>query len=569
MLKLFKSTDKVFNSNGDKIVQPLKARIRKEDNGDFFLELETSLVYANDIVERAIVVAPTPQGEQAFRVGNVQKTRSKISTKAWHVFFDSDNFLIEDSYVVNKNCNDALVYLNKATSDISPFSVFSDINILSSFRCVRHSLREAVDVILSRWGGHIVRDNFHFEIRETIGKDNGVTVRYAKNLQQISCDENWNEVVTKLLPVGKDGILLNAVDKNADLYVYSTVKYELPYTKKLNFTQELNDDDFRLPNGNLDEINYKKALVEDLKKQAQEYVAKNQIPKVNYELKANLEQAVDIGDKIEVIDERLGVNIFTNVIAYEYDCLTGKYVSVEFGNFKKKLSDILGHVSSTVSEKVEHGVQTIQVSLAEDLREATKKIWDFFEMSNVVYEGNQLLILDRIPKEIAKNVLRLDSAGLSFSTTGVSGDYKLAWSIDNFFNFSNTNFENFSLDLLHGGTLKLGRSKNSSGILKLFDNSNNLIAELSGENGFSLYGKEKLLVACDMAVGFAMYSQWSFLNAGREINSIADLKPFFQVYPHNGQLRVRKLAVNREIEFSKKFKILPCEDGCIGLFVKQ
>ena len=48
----------------------------------------------------------------------------------------------------------------------------------------------------------------------SIGQDNGVTVRYAKNLKTITCETNWDNVVTKLLPVGKDGFLLNSIDEN-------------------------------------------------------------------------------------------------------------------------------------------------------------------------------------------------------------------------------------------------------------------------------------------------------------------------------------------------------------------
>lgn len=35
MIKLFKSTDKTFSSNGDKIIIPTRAKVRKEDNGSF------------------------------------------------------------------------------------------------------------------------------------------------------------------------------------------------------------------------------------------------------------------------------------------------------------------------------------------------------------------------------------------------------------------------------------------------------------------------------------------------------------------------------------------------------
>ena len=107
MIKLFSQTDTSFSTNGDKIIIPIKAKVHKEDNGDYYLDLETNLDYINDIVQGNIVVANTPQGDQAFRISNVTATRKKITAKCYHVFYDSKNYLIQDSYVVDKNGNDA------------------------------------------------------------------------------------------------------------------------------------------------------------------------------------------------------------------------------------------------------------------------------------------------------------------------------------------------------------------------------------------------------------------------------------------------------------------------------
>lgn len=40
MIKLFNSTDKLFSSNGDKIIIPTKTKIYKEDNGVYYLNLD-------------------------------------------------------------------------------------------------------------------------------------------------------------------------------------------------------------------------------------------------------------------------------------------------------------------------------------------------------------------------------------------------------------------------------------------------------------------------------------------------------------------------------------------------
>ena len=329
MIKLFKSTDLTFETNGDKIINATKAIVHKEDNGDFYLDFECDLSYINDIVENNILVANTPQGDQAFRIGNVSKTKYKISTKAKHVFYDSQNYLIADSYVVDKDCAGAMYHLNAATEPTSPFATFSDITAVGSFRCVRKSLYEALKTVQERWGGHSIRDNFSIGLRSEIGVDSDVVVRYRKNIQDITCEENWDDVVTKLLPVGKDGILLNKLDPNRSVYLTSTQKYDVPFTKTVSFNQDnISEEDFTDEEGVLDEVAYYTALIEDLERQGEEYLLENSVPKISYTLKANLDTITDIGDKIRVIHEPLNLSLTATVIAYDYNCILKKYTEL-------------------------------------------------------------------------------------------------------------------------------------------------------------------------------------------------------------------------------------------------
>ena len=103
MIKCFGQADTSFSSNGDIVIQPFKAQVRKIDNNDFYLELECSLDYLEYVVPQNIIVANTPQGEQGFRIFSVTTTRRKITAKCLHLFYDSMNYLIADAYVVNKN----------------------------------------------------------------------------------------------------------------------------------------------------------------------------------------------------------------------------------------------------------------------------------------------------------------------------------------------------------------------------------------------------------------------------------------------------------------------------------
>ena len=540
MIKLFGINDTIFNSNGDKIIIPLRAKVHKEDNGSFYLDFECSLDYINDIVAGNILVVPTPQGEQAFRISSATATRSKITAKCYHIFYDSKNYLIEDSYVVDKNCNDALDHLNSATSDLSPFTTLSDVNSTNSFRCVRKSLYEAINVVLERWGGHLVRDNFNIKIKNEIGQDNGVVVRYGKNLKNITCETNWENVVTKLMPVGKDGLLLNNLDDTASVYVTSDIQYDIPFTKTVSFEQNINEEDYQDDNGNLNQEEYTQALLNDLYNQAINYVNTNDIPKVNYTLKANLEKITDIGDTVEVIDERLGINITTNVISYVYDCILEKYTEIEFGNFTQKLDGLISSITNNTQIAIEEANQSLQVTLGQELQQAQNKIWNALGSSYVIYEGDKILIVDTLPKESATNVIMINNGGIAFSNTGINGTFSSAWTIDNVLNMEQINVINLTANLIKGGTLKLGSNLNQNGQLEVYDETNNLIAELN-KDGLKMYGVDGSYVLINNTVGFAGYD--------RNNN---------QIYWVNGdEFHQKKSVVEEEITLCNKLRFIP------------
>lgn len=528
MLKIFGQTDKLFSSNGDYVLNPVKAKIKKADNTEFYLEIEAGLQYLNNLVQGNIIVANTPQGDQPFRIGNVTKTKSKISFRADHVFYDSKNYLIEDSNVVDKTCNDALDHLNMATEPISPFSTISDVTTVNSFRCVRKSLYEAILTVLERWGGHLVWDGFSIAIRDSIGVDNGVNVEYAKNLKDITCAEDWSNVVTKLLPVGRDGLML------PEVYLTSDIQYDIPYTKTVSFTQDLDKENYET------DEDYNEALVEDLRNQATLYLNQNCIPKVNYSLKANLEKITDIGDTVMVYDRRLNINILTNVISYEYDCLLNKYTNIEFGNFTQSLSNLMLGISTTISKTVEEETQVVRVELGEELITATDSIMSVLGNSYVIYDGDQILVVDSLPKETAHNVMRINAGGIGFSNTGINGTFNSAWTIDGTMDMQNINVINLTANLIKGGTLKLGSESNVSGILELYDEANNLIG-LMNKDGLKMYGLDGSYVLMNNEVGFAGYD--------RNDNKI--------YWVSKDEFHMKKSVVEEEITLCGKMRFIP------------
>lgn len=543
MIKLFSSTDKIFETNGDKIIKATKAKVHKEDNGNFYLDFESGINYAEDIVENAILVVNLPQGDQAFRISNVSKTKSKISTKAWHVFYDSQNYLIKDSYVVDKDCAGAMEHLNNATEPVSPFSTSSDITSVGSYRCVRKSLFEALEVVRERWGGHLIRDNFSIGLNRTIGVDTQVVIRYRKNLKEITCEENWNDVVTKLLPVGKDGILLNELDPQRNVYLVSAISYAVPYTKTVSFTQDnISEDDYKDEDGNLDEVAYKTALIEDLELKGIKYLEENSKPKISYTLSANLDNITDIGDTVEVIHEPLNISLTATVTGFEYDCILKKYTEITFGNFQKKLSGLLDDVESQTNVALAEQTNYLMNTFNDEIEASTGEIWDLLDDYNVVYEGDKILVLDKLPKDEAVHVILIDEDGISISKTGIHGVFYTVFSIDGALDLT-------PLDLVKWNVIKLGKAKNWAGQAKLFDNANTLLYDAS-KDGVKIYGQNNCYAVSNGEYFLAVYD--------KDNNVIFSLK--------NNILSTQKGSFSEELAVGDKLRFLTRSTG-FGIYL--
>lgn len=535
MIKLFNAADKTYITNGDVVIQPIKARVFNSDNGDYYLELNCSTDYSEFIQANNIIVAPTPQGEQAFRIRTVTKTKKKIEVKAWHVFYDTQNYVIADSYAVNMTCNEALNHFNAATDTASPFTMLSNITSINSYRCVRNSLFECIKTIIERWGGHLVRDNWSVKLLAAIGVDNGVTIEYKKNLQELTAEYDFSNVVTKLLPVGKNGILLE------ELYVYSALQYDVPYTKVVTFNQDhIVEDDYKDAEGNINQEAYNEALEADLESQAQNYVNTYCLPLINYSLKGNPEKVTDIGDIINVKDERLGVNITTEVISYEFDAIQERYVNLEFGNFTNTLSDLLSNISASTSNSLDSAIVTLTSTLGAALEEAQNKIWNALGSSYVIYEGDKILIVDKLPKNKATNVIMINSQGIGFSNTGINGSFTTAWTIDGTFNAQATNIINLTADLIKGGTLKLGSTLNQSGKLEVYDTANTLICTLD-RDGLVMNANNGSYVVLNQNVGLVGYD-----SAGNAI-----------YWANDNGFNMKKAVISDELTLNNKARFIP------------
>lgn len=532
MIRVYDATERLFNHNGIKALNPLFAEVLKTDNGDYFIEIEDMLDNLEYYQKGMILRVTTPWGVQGFRCDNPYIQNNRISCKAWHLSYDSENYIINEAYALDKNCNDAINHYNDNTDTQSPFTVISDIGTLATTKAVKKSLFAVFNDLVNVYSGHWERDNFSFGIMSSIGQDRGVVLAYNKNITDINIEENWDNVCTKILPYTEEEEGEITLD---EIYVeLSENLYDIPYTKAVKFEHNFNKEDFAT------EAYYEAQIKEWLHGEALNYLEKNKLPLVNYSVSAKLDNVSDVGDIIYVKHPKCKVDISTNVISIRYDAIKGRYTAIEFGNFKREIKNLTNEIVSLIETDSDKKIADNNTLLKAELAQATTSINSVLSGSYVINSGNEILILDRIPKEEAVYCLKINSAGIGFSTSGIYGTFTSAWTIDGTLNMQATNVINLTASLIKGGTLKLGGVNNTSGTFELYDNSNRLTA-LMDKAGLTVYAQNGDFVKLNAEVGFAGYN-----------------KDGTKIYWADGDVfRMRNAEVENEIKIAGKIKIVP------------
>ena len=195
-------------------------------------------------------------------------------------------------------------------------------------------------------------------------------------------------------------------------YLESDVQYEVPYTKTIDFETNLENDDRTDAN-----------LITELRTKANIYLQENKVPKISYTVKSDINDKMEIGDTIQILHPLLSIK--TEVLEYEYDNILGKVKSITFGNFTRSIKNKFDNIKTTLN-KISNVVsnQEIVINRQTDLINSLNK-------NGYVYiDDNEILILDRLPKEQATNVWRWGLGGLGFSSHGYEGPFETAITMD-------------------------------------------------------------------------------------------------------------------------------------------
>ncbi|MEW9093745.1 MAG: phage tail spike protein [Clostridiaceae bacterium] len=432
MIKIYDSTEMDFTHNGICILEPSYCVVEEDLNGIYELEVEHPIDTSDrwqHLIAGNIIKVSTPQGDQLFRIYRKQKTMNSVYVNARHIFYDLvDNFL-EDVRPTNLNGASTLDWILSNTQYPHNFKSTSDIETLNTAYFIRKNPVEAINTVIEKWGGELVRDNYIIKLLTQMGEDRGVTIRYGKNLIGIEEELDLDSVITKLVPQGFDGLLL------PERYIDSPLinNYPHPKIRKFEFSNVKIDEE----NG----ITEEKA-VNELRKVATDWMDKNKvdIPKVNYrvdfiELSKTEEykdyavlERVYLGDIVTVKHEKLGFDLKSKVIKYRWDSIREKYIEIELGNFKENIADSFRDIDKTLNE-ISDAMEIGKSDLSKAIDNATDLLTTAMS-GYVLKRENEILIMDTKDVMTAKKVWRWNVNGLGYSNTGVNGQYGLAMTMD-------------------------------------------------------------------------------------------------------------------------------------------
>lgn len=440
---LYSATETAFTSEGlGRLSDAISCIVTEERNGEYELLMEYPVTGALfDQIQHSAVIAAVPadgKAAQPFRIYRIEKPIGGICTiYAEHISYQLNSIPVmpfEASGIVN-----ALNGLVTNAAENCPFTVWTDKETSGTYRVTeptafRSLLGGQEGSILDVFGtGEYEFDKWAVKLYLHRGTDNGVSIRYGKNLTDLNQDENIQSTYTGVCPYwmnSETGDIVTLPEK----VVWSANADNFPYkrTTVVSFNEQFQEA----------------PSVNELRTAAQHYIVANNfgVPSVNLEVSyidlhsitGGILERVNLCDTVTVVFETLGVSATAKVIKTEYDVLKDRYEQVTIGDAKSSIDEVIDStVEQVVSENIENEVTQLMKYVENQTALITGGLGGYVVINqNADGYPNEILIMDTPDKETAVNVIRMNQNGIGFSTNGYDGPFSTAWTIDGVFNAS-------------------------------------------------------------------------------------------------------------------------------------
>ena len=323
--------------------------VKEERNGAFTLELKLpqGAKHFSEVTVGGVIKAKAREAgdPQLFRISKITKPMQGVVTVyANHISYD-----LNKTSVLPFSSTGIVTTLSTMKTKMQggdAFTLSTDIvNTSSSFsnkvpQSARALFGGQQGSLLDVFGGEYLFDNLQVILLANRGNDNGVTLRYGKNITDLSQQENIENTYTAIQPYVVDS------NENAVLGTLLTVVQSAePKILNLDLSNKFSGNDT--------------PTVSQIDAAAQQYAAANKVgvPKVSIKVSfialwqteeykdiAPLER-VSLCDTVTVVFEKLGVNAKAKVISTTYDTLRERYTEIEIGDARSTLASTISGIS--------------------------------------------------------------------------------------------------------------------------------------------------------------------------------------------------------------------------------
>lgn len=489
---LFSENSTTFTTNGiGRLSSAISCECVEERNGQYEVELTYPIDgqhYSDIGIRKIIVVIPSDGATlQAFRIYKISKPiNGKVVINARHISYDlSKNTSMPFSITSSPSaCAQALAGLKSHAVETCPFTFWTDVTTAGSYSqsapaSIKSRLGGVEGSVLDQFGGEYEWDNFTVKLhrqRGSLAELNGLTLRYGKNITDITQEENIASTATGAVPYWQDyeGDLVTLPEQA--VYSQYASRYSQHLTVPLDLSEKFDD----------------KPTVEALRAAANVVVnaADFGLPKVSIEVSfvalwqteeykdiAPL-QRVKLCDEVTVSFEKLGVDVTAKVVKTVYDVLAERYQSIQIGSVRSNLAMTLTDQNAQTLRQIEAQAVSVETAINNATKWLTTAGGYVIAIRNADGSWKELIFSNMTdPYDASAKLLRVNNNGIGFSTHGMAGPFTNAWTIDG----------HLVADFLFGGTLTLGgkgtsydgtpNTNNNRGWLKLLNSSNQQIGK--------------------------------------------------------------------------------------------
>lgn len=328
------------------VLDCISCQVLEERNGSYELTMEypSEGIHASEIVPNAILkVKPNyTDNPQLFRIYKVGKSiGGSFECYASHISYDLSGKVITAGTAsdIVSACNDVLTpaaspfTITTSKSGVGDFKITEPSSVRSWFGGKSGSLLDVYG------GGEWHYDNYTAKLWNNRGTDRGVTIRYGKNLTELSQEIDMSNLCTGIIPFYKDadGNITSGTKVSTGLVL------DVDKDEAIDFSQEI-DPESATP------------ILTQLANAATAYIgshnfltANNNITLDFVQLKG-LTERVDLCDTVHIYFEPLGISASMKCISTTWDCLEERYIKTEFGDPKGSITTTILDTSTAAAE---------------------------------------------------------------------------------------------------------------------------------------------------------------------------------------------------------------------------